>query len=76
MSATVVNGLVLGAKTVMLQGATPSAGQVALGVGNSTVAFNATDVVTGTATIVYYAMPGYGNAAASLATRLQSDIGF
>lgn len=73
VSCTVDNGLVTGSKTILLQGATPSAGQVALGAGNSTVTFNATDVVTGTATITYLQMPGYGTAPASLASKLQTQ---
>lgn len=76
VSVTVDTGLVLGSKTVLSQGATPSAGQVALNAAGTGLTFNATDVVTGTATAVYIPMPGYGTTEASLATRLQASVGF
>ncbi len=53
LSATVVTGVILGAKVVTTRGtAAPGAGLVALQANGLTANFNAADVVNGTATIV------------------------
>jgi hypothetical protein len=76
LSVNVTAGLVLGLKTVNARGtAAPAATNAALSNAGNTVVFNAADVVTGTATVRYIAVPGAGNGStASLSNRLAGNV--
>ena len=77
LSVTVNTGLVLGAKTVDVRGtAGPAAGHAASQNDPTLVNFNATDVVTGTATITYVAQPGMGTTPISVGAQLEALVDF
>lgn len=59
--ANVIAGVATGVKGQNLRGAAASSGFAALSLVGTTVAFNAADVVTGSARIRYIAQPGVGN---------------
>lgn len=61
LEAEVVDGLIPGSKTISARSATPGAGAVALSLVGTTVAFNAADVVSGTARLKYVVTPGTGS---------------
>ena len=60
LTASVVTGVIPGDKTVDFRGLTPAAGEVVI-TDLGQLAFNASDVVNGTAIVSYYAAPGVGS---------------
>jgi hypothetical protein len=60
LAASVGVGLSLGAKTPVARGSAPAAGEAALSADGLSVAFNAADVVIGSATLTYAITPGTG----------------
>lgn len=79
VSATVLTSNIpagLGAKTIAARGSAPAAGAAALSTAGTGVAFNAGNVVTGTASVTYIATPGVGAAPLGLAGRLASQVAF
>lgn len=75
ISATIVTGVIPGAKTVVARGTASAAGQAAISIVGTGVLFNAADVVTGVARLRYIAVPGVGNSAlASLSGRLLGSV--
>lgn len=61
LAATVVTGVIPGAKTVDFRAVVPAAGEVTLNALGTGVTFNAADVVAGSATVRYIAQLGVGN---------------
>lgn len=75
LAASVLVGLVLGAKVIEARGAAPAAGDAALATDGLGVTFNVADVVNGKAHVKYAAAPGVGpGSELSLAARLASDV--
>lgn len=77
LSVTVDTGIVLGAKVVADRASAPALGSASASAAGTGVTFNAGDVVTGLATLVYIASPGVGtDTQASLASRLQTAVDY
>jgi hypothetical protein len=71
ISGSVITGLIPGAKTPVARGSAPAASQIAIADDGRTIAFNAADVVGGTATVRVLAAR-----ATNLNTRLAATTGF
>lgn len=70
ISASVTAGVVLGAVTPSPRGAAAATGEARINTVGTGIAFNAAQVVTGTALVKYVATPGLGSARPSLGTLL------
>jgi hypothetical protein len=75
IEATVVTGVIPGAKAITARGGAPAAGNAAIG-DLGTILFNAADIVNGTATVTYIAYPGLGNAEEATAEKLDNLLDF
>ena len=75
VSASVISGVIPGAKIVVDRGSAPAAGEVAINAAGSAIAFNAADVVAGQASLTYVITPGSGGTS-SLSSRLAEQADF
>jgi hypothetical protein len=75
LSASVVSGIIPGAKTVVARGGAPAAGEAAINAAGTAIAFNAADVVAGSCELTYVVTPGSGGTS-SLNSRLAEQADF